>query len=496
MRQRPKVLLDIKPTPNTDIFLERNKRVNLSTPSRKRFPKHLLQISAILLFVSLSIGTSAFAPVGGDSFAQANTDDRAALEAELKQLEGKINAYEQTISTYKKQGDSLKGEIAILEARIKKIKLQIKAINISLEKLANDIGNTTSKIEKVENRIDTNKSALASLIRKVYKEDDKGLMEVLLQNPKLSDFFGNINDLFTIQDSLRVSIDNLAKLHDDLMTQKEILAMQKSDAESLREYQMRQITQVAEAKGEKDNLLKVTKGKESAYQKLLAVTKKTAAEIRSRIFELLGGGQLTFEKAYEFAKFAEQSTGIRAALILSVLDGESSLGRNVGKCRYDVNPYYPGRASNKTTMHPTRDIPKFLSITKKLGLDPATTLVSCPIPSDGAYGGAMGPAQFIPSTWVLYENSISKITGNKPSSPWKNSDAFVATALYLKDAYNSSSCRKYSKEIPSQTKILLERCAAAKYYAGGGWYNFRWAYGEPVRERADSFQKDIDVLNS
>jgi membrane-bound lytic murein transglycosylase B len=40
----------------------------------------------------------------------------------------------------------------------------------------------------------------------------------------------------------------------------------------------------------------------------------------------------------------------------------------------------------------------FVKIMKGLGQNPAKQRVSCPIPRDGGYGGAMGPAQFMPNT--------------------------------------------------------------------------------------------------
>src|SRR3989344_2588259 len=41
---------------------------------------------------------------------------------------------------------------------------------------------------------------------------------------------------------------------------------------------------------EKEQILTVTKGEEKAYQQLLESQQKTAAQLRSQLFELLGGG--------------------------------------------------------------------------------------------------------------------------------------------------------------------------------------------------------------
>jgi membrane-bound lytic murein transglycosylase B len=305
----------------------------------------------------------------------------------------------------------------------------------------------------------------------------------MMANPKLSDFFLDLNNLVAVQDNLRITLEKVVALKNELVDHKEALALEYDDVSQLKAYQESQRNSVKKVEGDKKDLLQVTKGQESKYQELLTERKKTAAQIRSQIFELLGGGELSFGEAYKFAKAASDATGVRAALILAVLDRESALGRNVGQCKYNVNPYYPARASNPTTMHPTRDIPIFLEITKELGLNPDNMMVSCPIPSDGAYGGGMGPAQFIPSTWARYEDQIASLSGNNPPSPWNNLDAFVATALYLKNAGAGSGASLYE-----------EKVAAARYYAGGRWQYYLSTYGERVVSRAQEFQDDIDVL--
>ena len=95
----------------------------------------------------------------------------------------------------------------------------------------------------------------------------------------------------------------------------------------------------------------------------------------------------------------------------------------------------------------------------------------------------MGPAQFIPTTWLLYEESVSKITGNRPPNPWDPKDAFVASALLLKD--NGAGARTY----------FAEHTAALKYLAGSNWrkpsYRF---YGDDVMALASKYQEQIDIL--
>ena len=95
----------------------------------------------------------------------------------------------------------------------------------------------------------------------------------------------------------------------------------------------------------------------------------------------------------------------------------------------------------------------------------------------------MGPAQFIPTTWLLYEDAITKITGNNPPNPWDPKDAFIASALLLRD--NGASTQIYQDEIN----------AALKYLAGSNWkksaYRF---YGDDVLSLAGKYQEQIDLL--
>ena len=451
-------------------------RVNLN----QRIPQKTSRIARpLLLLLIISIGAisldvSVFAPSGGGVRALTVDQETQQLKEQLKEYEQQIEELQKTVTIYQQKGSTLQAEVDRLKSKISSINGQISKITKTLNTLSGQIQTTASKISDTQGKIERGRDALAGIIRRVSKDDEKGLVEILFENQSLSDFFVNVNDLVLLQENLKETLDDLDVLKDDLITQKELLALERSDVEVLRLYQVRQKEEVEGTKAEQDHLLAVTKGQEASYQTLLAQTEATASQIRARIFRLLGGGQMTFEEAYKFAKFAEQRTGVRAALILAVLDRESALGRNVGQCTYHT-AMAPGPPESSRD-----DVTPFLAITKKLNLDPDETLVSCPIVSDGAYGGAMGPAQFIPTTWVAYESRIEAVTGSRPASPWRNLDAFVASGLYLKDSGGASN----------------ELAAAARYYCGGNWQRSVCmnVYGAAVINRAAQIQKDIDIL--
>ena len=96
----------------------------------------------------------------------------------------------------------------------------------------------------------------------------------------------------------------------------------------------------------------------------------------------------------------------------------------------------------------------------------------------------MGPAQFIPSTWILYEKKVAAATGHNPPNPWDTGDAFMASALYLKD---SGAAKGTVAAERTAAICYLAGCANAKKKA----YAF---YGDDVLELAAKYQRQIDIL--
>jgi len=410
---------------------------------------------------------------------------REECEALLKKYEEEIKKYEERIEKTEKEKKTLQNQISLLKQKIEKLKLEIEQSNIMIRDVSLQIKDTQQSIEKTSQKIEDQKRKLGEILRTIYEMDKKSFIEILLSEKTLAGFFDNLMYLEVLNSKTQDLLNVVKNLKSSLEDQKMVLEREKENLEKILKMQILQKQESENLKKEKEYLSKLT---EAQYQKLLTEKKeieKEAAKIRARIFELIGVPQApTFGEAYELAKYVEKITGVRPAFLLAVLTQESNIGKNVGQCFLKDPKTGQGiRVSNgekvDRVMNPIRDVPHFLAITKELGRDPFNTLVSCPIPSLGGWGGAMGPAQFIPSTWIKYKERVKQITGS--ADPWNIKDAFVAAALYLAD-YGAAK-RTYDAEWK----------AAMIYFSGttDSRYSF---YGNSVMAIAKGYEEDIKIL--
>lgn len=439
-----------------------------------------------IFFVAVLLLWGAFA-LPHQASAQTSVEQRAALQAQLDQIEKDIANNQGTLGTLQAQRTTLERDIKILDTKIKNAQLQIKQSDITLTQLKGNITEKQKSIVQVDAKVARSEASLAQLLRRTREIDDISLTQLAL-GESLEQFFQDIDDFQSIQKALGQSFTEMAALREDLSGHKAALEEKEDDAKKVRQVQVLAKQAVLEDEKKKKSILTATKGQEKTYQQLIAEKKKQAAAIRAALFGLRDSGAIPFGTAYQYAKEASEETGVRPALILAVLRQETNLGENVGQCLLTNSPNKgdgkgknTGRAFNQV-MKGSRDVDPFMAITAELGLDPFAQVVSCP--QSSGYGGAMGPAQFIPSTWMLYKDRLARITGQYPPDPWSARTAVFATALLMADNGANAGTR------------AAERLAALRYFAG--WANASKSayafYGNGVMSYADEYQADIDIL--
>lgn len=405
----------------------------------------------------------------------------------LNQTEKEIANLNAELNSTRQEAASIERDKALLDLKIKQAQLAIKAREISIANLGKDIEVKARTIEQLNNQIEEGKKSLSQIIRQTRQLDDFSLPEILLSGEALSDSLADLDAFNSVQTSLKTTFDNLRSAKSSNELAKADLSQKKNQEIDTKVSIESEKRKVELNSAEKKKLLAINQNEQSSYQKIIADKAAEAAQIRAALFKLRDAQAIPFGTALDYANAVSKRTGVRPAFLLAIITQESSLGANVGSCYLSDTETGAGvriasGVSIANVMKPTRDVAPFLDITKNAGRDPFKTPVSCPL-SIG-YGGAMGPAQFIPSTWKLFEKRIASSLGISSPDPWNAEHAFMASGTYLSDLGAISG------------SYTAERNAACRYYSGRacGLVTGNTTYGNSVMAKATQIQANIDIL--
>lgn len=404
-------------------------------------------------------------------------NELAQIEAQLAELLLKQKEQQKTTGT-------LKGDVNYLTSQINALKTKVKARALKITQIKVNITEKVNKIGSLSSKIDREHAALAKLLRNTNEFDEGNIMHLVLSDASISDFYNDLESYTSIKQGVEDSLGIVRAARQETEVAKADLEIkQNAETDAKAELESAAAT-VAKSEAEKKNLLAISKNTEIAYQNQAAEKKARADKIRAALFPLANtSSKIDFGTALRYANEAQGKTGIEPAFLLAILTQESNLGANVGQCYLTNKETGAGAGKNTGTpfinvMKPTRDVGPFLEITGTLGLDPFKTAVSCPIAGVAGYGGAMGPAQFIPSTWKIFAVRLKTALGHY-ANPWAPEDAFMASSMYLTDLGAVG------------TSASAQNIAACKYYGSGG---ASCSYSASVAKLKATIQANINLL--
>ncbi len=444
---------------------------------------------SFIFFLLLPTPTSAQTACTADTTGKT----RAQLEAELEACNQEIAQWTATLNKTKQESASFSRDVSALTAKINAAQANIKGKNIAISNLTKDIAVKERTISALNSKIERGRSAIAEILRKTSSLNSFSIAEAILSNKDLSEFFVDIDTYASTNvalDQLFTELRGTKALNE---TEKAALNKKKEAEASAKAALEAAKKEVEIANAEKKSLLAVSQTNEKTYAQVLADRQAKAAQIRAVLFPLRDAGAIPFGTALQYAQNASSKTGVPPSLILAILQQESAMGANVGSCvitnltNGETKSVSSGRVFSNG-IHPTRDLPPLQSILSKLGGDPLQTKVSCPVAGVAGYGGAMGPAQFIPSTWRMFEGKVAAAMGKSLANPWDPQDAIMAMGMFLKDIMGNTG-----------DPFTDQRTAACKYYSGRTCYgangaNVGLSYGNQVMNKASVIQRDITFL--
>ncbi|MFZ2187019.1 MAG: lytic murein transglycosylase [Candidatus Moraniibacteriota bacterium] len=338
--------------------------------------------------------------------AQSDNCDAACIDDQKSE----IAKYEQKYKSAIKKGDALQQDLNQINSSLTSTQQLILKVQNLLNQTEQTIGQKEQEITNLEQQLVLERHVLTGLIQELYANGNVPLPEVILIGNDLMGFFRENDGLFSTQEKMQEVIRDISEMRGKVTDEKRSLENVKADHAALLSIKNKQkqvlVVEKIETQDDLEN-----------QQATIAELNDKLAELRKDLSSFLGES-ITAKDIQDAAKIAANATGVRKDFLLGELVVETNLGRFTGGCTY-----------KNTRMH-SYDIPIFKTIMKDLGYSLNDKKVSC-APKSGGYGGAMGVAQFIPSTWSGWKATIAAKTGHNPADPWSITDGVMGMALKL-----------------------------------------------------------------
>ena len=238
--------------------------------------KKILKILTLIILFAVSAGLFMVANVSADTVDELKSKI-AEKGGEIEELEKEIDKYTREIVEVQAESKTLSSSIKSLDLTRKKLLTDIDVTNKEIESTNYSLQKIKTEIDITINKIKGGNDVIGNIMRNVDELETKSLVEVILENDELSDFWNDIENMERFRDVISENLRELEDLKIDLQVKK----IEKEDEKrSLLgfEFQLQDQKQVVEINKEnKSHLLEQTENKEANYQKMLA-DKKAAKE--------------------------------------------------------------------------------------------------------------------------------------------------------------------------------------------------------------------------
>lgn len=357
-------------------------------------------ISLLLAFFVISFTpTEAAVKCDLDSVNKASNETeaaavRAACDAEIQVAKSALA---------KKQGETsgVKYEIQKLDQEMKLSQLYINQKLAVANRLKKNINTTENDIKGLNSDLEKVNESLKALIFQRSQTEANTALEAILSKKTISEFFEDNDTSRFVEAKISDEIERVKNERDSLQRLTIELEEKESVERDLADERKIETIKIEKNKQYKDELLGILKKEEGGLKTTISNKEKAKQAILAKVFTVASGDKVSFGEAYGIINPYKKALGMDPAFVLAILFQESGfggkIGGNIGRCTYNQKNSN-GNVTHGYTVMKKNQQANFLAIMSGIGGDANTQKISCPIPSDGSYGGAMGPAQFMPNT--------------------------------------------------------------------------------------------------
>lgn len=204
-------------------------------------------------------------------------------EAEIRQIEQEIAAYQKSLENQSHLSKTLSGEIKKLETQIKGINADIRLTESRIQKTELRISELDSTIADEEKTIEHQKEILTELIKSLDESDKQSIVEIMFSYANIADFFSEQEASLSINKDIEQQLRELKKDKDELEIERSSKQKEEQDYIAYKKDLAGRKDAKQSLNGSKAELLKQSKNQESRYQQLVADREAKRAAIQKEM---------------------------------------------------------------------------------------------------------------------------------------------------------------------------------------------------------------------
>jgi len=242
-------------------------------------------IISLVILSTVAVFFLSYQAVGAQNNVDKLNNQISEKKSKIEKLQDKVKQLQKSVEARRSEAVSLENQLSILGSQVSQIETEIEINKSQIEETELEVARTRAEIVQADKDIGELKSKLGMFIREMYRMDQKGMLEILLNNESISVFFNEVEASERTQSQLQDNLRAFKVLQQDLKKKETTLEKQKISLVALAENLNGKYELLAGQSAVRANILSETRNSESRFQNQLreARTEQVAisAEIQS-----------------------------------------------------------------------------------------------------------------------------------------------------------------------------------------------------------------------
>lgn len=214
---------------------------------------------------------------------QQKIDER---QSEIARINAKLDEYRKKITEYSRKSASLSNDVALLENESAMAELDVAATQNEIDSENLELKILEERMREANDEIAAHQQMLSSLLFELYKQDNKGLLEMLFGAETFNDVFSSAVQLESVNERMESSLESTKSLKENLSRQQSNHEQKLVELSTLEQELSEKIVNLDMKRGAKEVLMTKTQESETEYRVLMSELRQEQQYITSQIAAL------------------------------------------------------------------------------------------------------------------------------------------------------------------------------------------------------------------